>query len=33
MPDKEYLYLLHREILVQKVPVACRERLETKEQG
>lgn len=31
--DKEYLYLPRREILVQRVPVACRVRLETKEQG
>lgn len=33
VPEKEYLYLPHREILVQRVPVACRVRLETKEQG
>lgn len=33
MPDKEYLYLPRREILVQRVLVACPVRLEAKEQG
>lgn len=31
--DEEYLYSPHREILVQRVLVACPVRLEAKEQG
>lgn len=33
IPDQEYLYHLHREILVQRVLVACPVRLEAKERG
>ena len=33
IPDQEFLYPPHREILVQRVLVACPARLEAKEQG
>lgn len=33
IPDQEYLYPSHREILVQRVLVVCLVRLETKEPG